>query len=196
MIKSGYLKVLTAASLLAMAGMLGNGLSAPAQAATVSYTDYSGNDCSGVFGQGFENCVDPTGSPIIAKYDTAGDTTPATWSINSLFSGVLSSMFTLVFNDTAGKTGSWTYDPGSCTTCPAVTSYAVKAGNGFRWYYTDPKEAIFSGTWATPGNKGLSHISFYDTAPPPAPVPVPAAGLLLMGALAGLGLIKRRRQPL
>lgn len=194
MTRTTYLKTLAAATLFAATGMMGTGFTAPAEAATVTYLDYAGNDCSGVFGQGFENCKDPTGSPVIAKYDTPDRETTGKWSINSLFSGVLSSMFTLVFNDSEGKSGSWTYNQGSCTTCPVVTSYTVKAGNGFRWYYTDPKEAIFSGTWGTPRNKGLSHITFYDTAPP-APIPLPAAGFLLMGALAGLGLMKRHRQP-
>ena len=66
-----------------------------------------------------------------------------------------------------------------------------------------------SGTWATPfteppfsfpGNtlsKDVSHISAYYTTKMAAvlvPIPVPAAGLLLLGALGGLAVLRRRRR--
>lgn len=40
-------------------------------------------------------------------------------------------------------------------------------------------------------NQGLSHVTIYTK---PAVIPVPAAGLLLIGALGALGLAKRRRR--
>lgn len=188
------LRALAGAFVVAAGTLLGGAVLAPAEAATLGFKDYSGNDCSGVFGQGFEDCKDPTGSPIVAKYDED----KGAWSINPMFPGVLSSYFTLTYDDDEGKSGTWTYDPGACSTCPVITSFVVKASNAFRWYFTDPKQAIFSGTWSTAGLNGtrpapgLSHISFYDTAP--VPVPVPAAGLLLVAALGGLGMAARRRK--
>jgi len=44
------------------------------------------------------------------------------------------------------------------------------------------------------GGNGLSHYTEFGTAPPLVPVPVPAAGLLLLGALGGLAVLRRRRR--
>lgn len=43
------------------------------------------------------------------------------------------------------------------------------------------------------GGNGLSHYTEFGSAPP-ATVPVPAAGLLLLGALGGLAALRRRRR--
>lgn len=173
---------------------------APVSAATLVAEDFGGaNDCSGLWGTGFENCKTPdrpgyASSPVIAKYDVGRD--GGKWQIASWAGPILSSYFTITLNGN-GSTGSWSYDTSACPTCALVTSFVVKAGNGFRWYYTNPKTAIYSGTWSTKGGKGLSHITFYDTAPPPpppppAPIPLPASGLLLGFALAAFGLARRR----
>jgi hypothetical protein len=73
---------------------------------------------------------------------------------------------------------------------------ALKSGEG----QLDPDFALFSipdgilsGSWSIDaGNQSLSHISLYGTLVP-ATVPVPAAGLLLIGALGGLAALRRRR---
>ena len=48
-----------------------------------------------------------------------------------------------------------------------------------------------SGEWSVTEKQGLSHISIYANV---APIPLPAAGFLLIGALGGLGLMRRRRK--
>ena len=183
--------VLVASALALMAG--------GASAATITATNYEGNDCSGVFGRPFEDCVDPVyKSPIIAKVDFKWSTSEdeaetivpvaATWSINSAFSLVSKSMFTFIFTDEEGKSGTWTYTP--CATCPSITSFVAKGGDGFTHYWSDPQTALLTGDWSR--DKGLSHLSFYDTKP--AVIPVPAAGFLLIGALGGLAALRRRRR--
>jgi hypothetical protein len=56
-----------------------------------------------------------------------------------------------------------------------------------------------SGTWTTPWvnnqgdpNASLSNVQLWGTV---APIPIPAAGLLLFGGLAGLGVVAGRRRP-
>lgn len=87
----------------------------------------------------------------------------------------------------------------------SVTSWAgiekamliLKGGNGFAAYLLDLTVGL-NGEWITQALKNgggqqpaLSHVSLYTT---PAPIPVPAAGLLLITALGGLGLAARRRR--
>lgn len=47
------------------------------------------------------------------------------------------------------------------------------------------------GEWAVTLQQGLSHVSLYGA---PAPIPLPAAGLLLLTAIGGLGFGARRRR--
>lgn len=172
----------TAAAAIAAILMAGG-----ASAATIKKTVYSDgapppNDCSGLFGQGFDNCVDPDGSPVIAKWDVEEDE----WTFNSSFSDVTADMFTITFNSTSS--GTWSYAP--CAACVDVTSWVAKDGDGFVWFHTDPKTAVTSGEWHTVNGKGLSHITFYDTA---TQIPLPAAGWLMLAGLGGLAALRRRK---
>lgn len=74
----------------------------------------------------------------------------------------------------------------------------LKGGNGFAAYLLDLTAGL-TGGWSTQAltvgrnnnQPALSHVSLYTT---PAPIPLPAAGFLMLGALGGLGLLARRRR--
>ena len=163
--------------------MLAGAMSHQADAALIATID--GNDCSGVFGQGFGNCA-YNGSPIIIKFNTGG----AVEINTALFPTITGAEFS--FSPTAS--GTWTYTPGAGD--PVITAYVAKGGNSFIVFSNDGDPN--SGVWLTPNNNGgnqagLSHLSFYDTRGSVG-VPEPASMLIFGAALLGLGAAARRRK--
>ncbi len=185
-----------------------------AQSAVIT-RDFSGNDCSGFFGTGFDTCtifVNDDGddielSPVIAKFngDLSLDETNGT-----VFPSVDGSEFGFSNTTASNKTGTWSYNSG--TGDPGVRYWATKAGPNFTLFWEVDDAAILSGgacdvadvytlscldiaqvvstgDWTTPSNKSLSHITFYDTGV----VPVPAAVWLFGSGLLGLVGVARRR---
>ncbi|MGC8733233.1 MAG: VPLPA-CTERM sorting domain-containing protein, partial [Halothiobacillaceae bacterium] len=72
----------------------------------------------------------------------------------------------------------------------------IKQANAFGAFLLDASAAL-SGTWLTngPGQSvgGLSHASVYYTGSP-SPVPLPATGILVLGAMGALAAVKGRRK--
>jgi hypothetical protein len=168
-------------------------LSAPgAQAATlVGYfpdNDPFGGQEKGLYGT--FNGVE-IGSPSLAKCDVSG------LSCNWENGGVPGEDYASAFNVTFGgdKAGTWSFTPDPALT-HAPAYMVVKAATNWALYALD---GALSGDWSTAGlmtpngknQAGVSHISFYNSA---APVPLPAAGWLLVTGLGGLGALARRRR--
>lgn len=126
-----------------------------------------------------------TGNLSDATYgDGAGQPDPGSYDISSLFSGLTGNAL-LVFKSASANAGTM-----------SLVGYLFDVSD----------TASLSGTWTTPFEcppfesnkqecngfpKDVSHISVYSTV---APVPLPAAGVLLIGALGGLGFAARRRK--
>ncbi|ETX16714.1 hypothetical protein OCH239_01145 [Roseivivax halodurans JCM 10272] len=89
----------------------------------------------------------------------------------------------------SGTSGSW-------TTPSAVAYFTVKSANSYVIYAANN---ALTGSWSTMGinnkkgeQRDVSHISYWSTSDV-SPVPVPAAGFLLIGALGGLAALRRRK---
>jgi hypothetical protein len=195
--------------------------SASAWATPVAGTYFNDNDCSGVFGQGFDTCK-VGNSPIIAKGNVAS-TAPGgfSWQVNSLFPSVTGGEWSITSTD-SGRQGSFVYTPGAND--PLITYFVAKLGNDFILYglvgalaggqQTGSWNSADAGTnppnWPAtddrcvrnPTNQnclpslkmggGLSHLSFYDTRVP-VPTPEPTSLALLGLGLLGAGLARRRK---
>lgn len=153
----------------------------------------AGNDCSGYFGQGLNNCA-INGSPLIVKYNEGGAT-----EISNAFNSINGNEFSY-----STVSGTWTYNQG--VNDPDVRFWVAKGGPSFRVHYMvddsndglclnslsvaclDLALTVTGGDFMLPINPnndkpyGLSHLSFYDTGR--TEVSEPAALLLF-----GLGLI-------
>ncbi len=97
----------------------------------------------------------------------------------------------------AGKSGAWGVT-GWKDNSPVMA--VLKGGPTFAAYLLNDL-SYTSGTWNTDGifrgsNKSgpaLSHLTFYAGGPTPTPIPLPAAGWLLLASLCGLAGMKRRK---
>lgn len=169
-------------------------------------------------------------SPVIAKFDTTdpGSVLPATATDinNTKFPSVDGTEWTFSGVTTDSKTGTWTYNRG--TDDPGIRYWAAKAGRDFKlfWVVDDSvvggvgstcdtsgsqtaytlaclaeAQVVTTGTWTTPGNKALSHITFYDSEDPvdppeeeePRGVPEPSSLLGLGAVMAGTFAFRRRK---
>lgn len=109
--------------------------------------------------------------------------------------------------DVGSTTGSWSADFGSGFTA-SVFSVLLKAGNAYSVFLFDitpSTGSAFAGTFDTQlaglvngGGTGqdLSHLEVAGvfTGAPPSPIPLPAAGWMLLAGIGGIAALKRRRK--
>lgn len=174
------------------------------------------SDCSGFFGQGFENC--DIGNPLeakesgsIAKFEPEG----SEWETNTAYRPDISDAFALTNATENSGTGSFVYT--AIAGDPSVRFWVAKQSTQFRLYWNVADAlvedgvcaggdnvanyttaciagamAVTAGSWTTPKGDGLSHVTFYN-GEAPSPVPLPAAGWMLLASLGGLVAAKRRK---
>jgi hypothetical protein len=169
-------------------------LCAPAQATTlVGY--FPGNDPFGGQEKGLYGTFNghEISSPSLAKCDVSNAS--CKWENGAVEGEDYTGAFQIDFTD--DKNGSWSFTgDASLTHLPAYM--AVKAATNWALYALD---GALAGSWSTAGlltpngknQAGVSHISFYNSV---APVPLPAAGWLLLAGLGGIGALARRRRAM
>jgi hypothetical protein len=177
---------------LSLAVSMTAGLAVQSEAATTGLFigTFSGNDP-------FPDAIFPgTDMESVALYkcdEIEGDDPVCT--DENAFAGDYSDNFSITFDefndDDEAIGGTWSFVTDLVT--PLLPKYiALKAGPNYSVWDIG---GLSMGTWSTADtldSKGISHISFYDSEP--APIPVPAAGLLLVSAIGGMAVLRRRKQ--
>jgi hypothetical protein len=177
----------------AAAAVVATVVASGAQAATlVGY--FPGNDPFGGSDKGLYGSFNGVeiSSPSLAKCDVSG--LSCSWENGAVAGEDYTSAFNVTFG--SAKDGSWSFTGGpGLTHTPAYM--AVKAATNWALYALD---GALSGDWSTAGlltpngrnQADVSHVSFYNSA---APIPLPAAGWLMLAGLGSLGALVRRRRP-
>lgn len=151
-------KYVSLAAAAAVAIVLSVGASTAQAATTPMSADLPGNDCSGFFGTGFNNCniffEDENGnktllSPVIAKYGIVEDEDDPDFgefkvleTNTSVFPSIDGGEFTVNHDttDPEGGSGDWTYNP--LGDDPAVKYWVVKQGNAFTLFWEVLTQAL------------------------------------------------------
>ncbi len=140
----------------------------------------------------------PGGNTTLAIMNNQDIFTMDTWDLANKIDlpALIGSVFKITVN-AGGTSGTWSLLDGLAFATGELYSIALKGSNTSFVYLLDT--SFTSGTWSMIDfrtNSGqipaLSNITLFGTATP-APIPLPATGLLLVGALAGLGLMRRKR---
>lgn len=141
----------------------------------------------------------PGGNTKLAQMNAQDIFTTDPWTLDDKIDAPsLVGTFLKITIASGGTSGTWSLLDGLQFVAGEFYAIALKASNTSFVYLLDTSAT--SGTWSTRDfvNNGgqrpaLSNLTLFGTATPAA-IPLPATGLLLIGALGGLGLARRRRK--
>lgn len=174
------------------AAVLSMGVAGGASAATfVSSGVFSQNEC---VGQGsFANCT-LNGAASVAKFKFDKGVAIGTVLNNTVFPAIDGSEFQVSLDNR--RSGAWSYTPGNGDPL-TITAFVVKTKGKYSVFTWDPSSGsdlsdILFNTRDMDRNS-LKYVSFYS-GNNISPVPLPAAGLLLIASLGGLAALRRRRK--
>jgi len=167
-------------------------------------------------------------SDVIIKFGGNDDNFDSSHEISSNYTdSIHPNDFSLTFDDNTNTSGSWVYN-NNVFKYPDIRFWTAKAGNDFLLFWMvnsaaipdscmagsnnsnlsyacmSLAESVTTGTWTTPENKGLSHITFFgglcsendinfDTNCGDTPQDVPEPATFMLFALALLGIAARRK---
>jgi len=141
---------------------------------------------------------DGTETLALAKCDQGGTsgTTCSNWLDSDKGApGDYAGAFELTF--TSNKSFEWRFDASGVSGAEPVlfpTALVVKIGGGQQaanWLYSITPGALSGSVDTSSLQNAISHVSFYDGAV--APVPLPAAGWLLVAGVGGMVALRRRK---
>jgi hypothetical protein len=174
-----------------------------ASAATFNFVgEFSGNGCTG----GGNNPTFPENfvqGPIVAKEDGSVCLLEDSPSIVKYNVGGATEVNDVTFPDfdadwisiTGDKSGTWSYNP-DASMAVGITGAYFKGGTSYFVYLWTGETPYFGGDGAffnwTTGDSGLSNAVFFDSNSM-APIPLPAAGWLLLAGVGGLVAMRRKK---
>lgn len=163
-----------------------------AQAATVS-----GAQCGNKYIGLTQNDIELTATMCSSGNSTGGKNSPigqSGWTDSAEYNGSTTNTGDVTMSINASDNYWSLLNPLGYT----MLGISVKQGNGYAFYILDAAEPLF-GEWFTgdntnPTGSDVSHINaWYKGDPAVPPVPLPAAGLMLLAAIGGLFGARRRK---
>lgn len=188
------------------------------------YFNYDGNgfsNCTILIRNGSGEVANVTLSNVIIKFNGSLESS----EISSNYPNVDPDAYSFSNLSSGNKSGSWS----NTTVSPGIKFWVAKAGSGkhgsglhlfwqvdsnnipstctagesasnFTIECLNLAQVVTSGSWTTPGDKGLSHLTFFGgictencEPPPPSPIPEPGTIFILASAIIGLGAMRKRK---
>lgn len=167
----------------------------PAQAATelILNGGFETGDMTGWSCTGGDLCVSETWNPRTGSYSLAGFDNTGFATLSQTVTTTIGSTYDLSFwssaYDYSGNILRYSLDGGPAQTVTTTSSYTQSTDS----FVATGNSTVLSFFFETDGGTGSWYIDDVSMIGATSAVPLPATALLLVGALAGLGVVRRRR---